>query len=162
MSEQPINPTEFGTYGLCPHIVCRGAGDAMDWYAKAFGAVELVRLPGPDGRLMHGSMMVNGCMLMIADEFRDVGPDHQNAAPPTLGGTPVMLHLNVTDCDAWTAKAHAAGATIVMPMADMFWGDRYGMIEDPFGHRWSIATSKEPPVTGDALTQAMHAAIEGV
>lgn len=152
---------EFGMYGLAPHLVCKGAADAMEFYKKAFDAVELMRLPGPDGRLMHGSMKINGCMVMLADEFGDVDEAHRNAAPPTLGGTAVVLHLKVDDCDAWAARAVAAGAKTIMPMADMFWGDRYGLIEDPFGHRWSIATPKGPPVMGDDLTDAMNKAMEG-
>jgi PhnB protein len=162
MTETPdnaINPADFGMHGLCPHLVCKGAADAMDFYKKAFHATEMMRLPGPDGKLMHGSMQINGCMVMLADEFRDVGAEHSNAAPPTLGGTPVVLHLQVDDCDAWAARAIAAGAKWIMPMADMFWGDRYGLIEDPFGHRWSIATPKGPPVMGDALIEAMNKAM---
>ena len=161
MTEATPNPADFGMHGLCPHLVCKGAADAMDFYKSAFGAVEMMRLPGPDGKLMHGSMQINGCMVMFADEFGDVGPEHSNAAPPTLGGTPVIIHLQVDDCDAWAARAVAAGAKTIMPMADMFWGDRYGLIEDPFGHRWSIATTQGAPVMGDELVDAMNKAMEG-
>lgn len=161
MSEQSFNPADHGMHGLAPHLVCKGAGAAIDFYVKAFGAQEMVRLAGPDGRLMHGSVKINNCMVMLADEFGDVDEAHRNAAPPTLGGTSVVIHLQVDDCDAWSARAVAAGAKVIMPMADMFWGDRYGVIEDPFGHRWSIATSKGPPVHGEALTEAMTKAMEG-
>ena len=161
MTEAAPNPADFGMHGLCPHLVCKGAADAMDFYKSAFGAVEMMRLPGPDGKLMHGSMQINGCMVMFADEFGDVGTEHSNAAPPTLGGTPVVIHLQVDDCDAWAARAVAAGAKTIMPMADMFWGDRYGLIEDPFGHRWSIATTQGAPVMGDELVDAMNKAMEG-
>lgn len=161
MTEDMPNSVESGEQGLCPHLVCKGAADAMDFYKKAFNAVEMVRLPGPDGRLMHGSMKINGCTVMFADEFRDVGPEHSNAAPTTLGGTPVIIHLQVDDCDAWAARAVAAGAKIIMPMADMFWGDRYGLIEDPYGHRWSIATPTGPTLSGEELTEAMKNAVEG-
>ena len=161
MTEAAPNPADFGMHGLCPHLVCKGAADAMDFYKSAFGAVEMMRLPGPDGKLMHGSMQINGCMVMFADEFGAVCAEHSNAAPPTLGGTPVVIHLQVDDCDAWAARAVAAGAKTIMPMADMFWGDRYGLIEDPFGHRWSIATTKGPPVMGDELVDAMSKAMEG-
>jgi PhnB protein len=154
-----FGPAHFGMHGLCPHLVCKGAADAMDFYKKALRATELMRLPGPDGRLMHGSMQINGCMVMIADEFGDADAEHRNAAPPTLGGTSVVIHLQVDDCDAWAARAVAAGAKWIMPMADMFWGDRYGQIEDPFGHRWSIATPKGPPVVGDDLIEAMSKAM---
>jgi PhnB protein len=159
MSDEQPNPADFGMHGLCPHLVCKGAGDAMDWYAKAFGAVEMVRLPGPDGRLMHGSMQINKCMVMFADEFRDVGPEHGNAAPPTLGGTTVVMHMVVDDCDAWIARAEGVGATVILPASDMFWGDRYGQIQDPWGHRWAIATPKGPPIHGEALVEAMHKAM---
>jgi PhnB protein len=159
MADLPVNPAEYGMHGVCPHLVCKGAPDAMDWYKTAFNATEMVRLPGPDGRLMHGSLLINKCMVMIADEYRDIGREHGNAAPPTLGGTPVIIHMTVDDCDAWAARALAAGATLIVPIADMFWGDRYGMIEDPFGHRWALATPKGSPVHGDALVAAMNSAM---
>ncbi len=156
-----INPADHGMHGLCPHLVCRGAADAMDFYKKAFGAVELMRLPGPDGKLMHGSLKINNCMVMLADEFSNVGAEHRTVAPPSLGGTSVVIHLVVDDCDAWAARAVAAGAKTIVPMADMFWGDRYGQVEDPFGHRWSLATPKGAPVTGDDLVDAMTKAMKG-
>lgn len=121
---------------LSPHLVCAGAGKAIDFYKKAFGAEEMMRLPGKDGRLIHGSIRINGSTVMLVDEFPEMG----NAAPPTLKGTPVTIHLMVYDVDAFTRRAVKAGAKVIMPIADMFWGDRYGVIEDPFGHRWSIAT----------------------
>ncbi len=161
MAEGIVNPADYGMHGLCPHLVCKGAAAAMDFYKAAFDAAEMVRLPGPDGKLMHGSMQINGCMVMIADEFGDVDEAHRNAAPPTLGGTSVVIHLHVDDCDAWAARAVAAGAKWIMPMAEMFWGDRYGVIEDPFGHRWSIATPNGSPVTGEELIAAMNNAMEG-
>jgi PhnB protein len=159
MRDPAPNPADFGMHGLAPHLVCKNAAAAIDFYVKAFGATELMRLPGPDGRLMHGSVKINGCMVMLADEFSEVDEAHRNAAPPTLGGTCVMLHLQVDDCDAWAARAVAAGAKTIMPMADMFWGDRYGLIEDPFGHRWSIATPKGPPIMGEELNAAMNSAM---
>ncbi len=154
-----LNPADFGMHGLAPHLVCRDAASAMDFYKKAFDAEELMRLPGPDGKLMHGSMKINNCMVMFADEFGDVDAAHRNAAPPSLGGTPVTIHLQVEDCDAWAARAVAAGCTTIMPMADMFWGDRYGIIEDPYGHRWSIATPQRAPVMGEELVGAMNKAM---
>jgi PhnB protein len=160
VTEATINPADFGMHGLAPHLVCKGAGDAMDWYKKGLAGEELMRLPGPDGRLMHGSMKINGCMVMFADEYGDVGAEHRNAAPLTLGGTSVVMHVVVDDCDAWIARAEKAGAKVILPAADQFWGDRYGQIEDPWGHRWSLATPKGPPVMGDALTEAMNTAME--
>ncbi len=158
---EPQDPTIYGMHGLCPHLVCRDAGKAMDWYKAAFDAVEMVRLPGPDGRLMHGSLMINGCLVMLADEFGDVGETHRTASPQTLGGTSVALHMKVDDCDTWIAKAEQAGAKVIQPAADQFWGDRYGQIEDPWGHRWSIAMAKGEAVHGEELVAAMNAALTG-
>jgi PhnB protein len=159
MTDDHPTPSDFGMHGLCPHLVCHGAADAMEFYKIAFGATEIMRLPGPSGKLMHGSMRINNCMVMLADEFGDVGPEHRTVAPSTLGGTSVVIHLQVDDCDAWIARAAAAGAKIISAAEDMFWGDRYGQIEDPWGHRWSIATPIGPPVMGDALIDAMNRAM---
>ncbi len=125
-----------GMHSLTPHIVCRDANAAMDFYIRAFGAVDLGRLPGPDGKLMHGMMQIGDSSLMLVDE----NPDWQMNSPLALGGTPVTLHLYVADADAALAQAVKAGATLTMPATDMFWGDRYGQVRDPFGHIWSIAT----------------------
>ncbi|MGA0612916.1 VOC family protein [Caldimonas sp. KR1-144] len=127
------DPARLST--LTPHIVCAGAGEAMEFYAQAFGAVQEMRLDGPDGRLAHGMMRIGNSTFMLAEEM----PDWGSLGPKTLKGTPVTLHLMVDDADAAIAKAVAAGAKLTMPAADMFWGDRYGQVEDPFGHRWSIA-----------------------
>lgn len=121
---------------VTPHLVCAGAASAIEFYKKAFDAVEMIRIPAPDGKLMHASLTINGGTVMLVDEFPGMG----NVAPTTLKGTPVTIHLIVDDVDAVSAKVIAAGAKVIMPVADMFWGDRYGVIEDPFGHRWSIAT----------------------
>ena len=158
MTNRP-SPADLGMHGLAPHLVCKGAVDALDFYKKAFGAEELMRLPGPDGKLMHGSVKINNYMVMLADEFGDVDAAHRNAAPPTLRGTSVVIHLQVDDADAWAARAVSAGCTTIMPMADMFWGDRYGVVEDPFGHRWSIATPKGAPKMGEELVDAMNKAM---
>lgn len=130
-------PRRPGTQSLTPHLVCAGAAKAIDFYKKAFGALEMMRLPaGKDGRLAHASIEINGVCVMLVDEFPEMG----NKAPTTLKGTPVTIHLMVDDVDAFTRRAVKAGAKVIMPVADMFWGDRYGVVEDPFGHRWSIAT----------------------
>ena len=130
---QPIPPD---MHSITPHLVCRGAADAIAFYAKAFGAVELARLPVPDGRLMHALIKIGDSPLMLVDEF----PEQGCQGPQALKGSPVTLHLYVTDVDATVARAVEAGARITMPIADMFWGDRYGRLEDPFGHQWSVAT----------------------
>lgn len=125
-----------GVHSLSPHLVCAGAADAIEFYKTAFGAEELMRLAGEDGRIMHGCVRINGSSVMLVEE----APDWGMSGPKALGGTPVTLHLVVEDADAAAARAVEAGATLVMPVADMFWGDRYGIVEDPFGHRWSIST----------------------
>ena len=121
---------------LSPHLVCDGAAAAIDFYQRAFGAEEMARLAGPDGRLMHASIKICGCSVMLVDENKGCGL----LSPKVLNGTPVILHLFVADVDAAVARAVEAGAVVTMPVADMFWGDRYGLITDPFGHSWSIAT----------------------
>lgn len=123
---------------LTPHLVVDGAADAIAFYKKAFGAEEMMRMPAPDGKLMHAAIMVNGAVVMMVDENKHYG----NLGPKTLKGTPVVLHLDVPDVDASIKRAADAGAKVVMPATDMFWGDRYGQVEDPFGHRWAIATTK--------------------
>jgi len=124
---------------LSPHIICRGAAKAIEFYKKAFDAKEMMRLPGPDGKLLHASVEINGAMVMLTDEW----PEHGALSPLAFKGTTVTLHLNVPDVDKWFTRAVKAGATPTMPVADMFWGDRYGIVTDPFGHAWSIATRKK-------------------
>jgi len=121
---------------LTPHIVCADAAQAIEFYKRAFGAEEQMRLPGPDGKLMHAAVRIGGSMLMLVDENAAWGA----LGPLALKGTPVTLHLQVADVDAVVAQAVAAGAKLTLPVDDMFWGDRYGQVEDPFGHRWSVAT----------------------
>ncbi len=117
------------------HIVVQDAGRAATFYREAFGAEELERIPTPDGRIMSLQLRVAGSVLHVADEFPEMGV----LAPPSIGGTPVVLALDVTDADAVVARAVAAGAEVRQPVQDMFWGDRHGQIEDPFGHRWNIS-----------------------
>ena len=119
---------------ITAHIVVQGAERAAAFYRDAFGAEEIERIPTPDGRLMSVQMRLNGDVLHIADEFPEMGV----LAPPSLGGTAVVLALDVADADAVFAQALAAGAQIRQPLADMFWGDRHGQLDDPFGHRWNV------------------------
>ncbi|MGE5387035.1 MAG: VOC family protein [Betaproteobacteria bacterium] len=121
---------------VTPHLVCEGASKAIDFYVKAFGAVELARLPGPDGRLMHGMIRIGDSAVMLMDAY----PEHGAPGPKGLKSSPVVLHIYSENVDAAFARAVEAGAKAIMSPADMFWGDRYGQLEDPFGHRWSIAT----------------------
>ena len=136
MTANTVNPIPEGMHSLTPHLVCAGASDAIAFYKAAFGAVETSRLPGPQGRLMHAAVRIGDSTLMLVDEM----PEWGSLGPKALKGSPVTIHLYVADVDATVAQAVAAGAKVTMPVADMFWGDRYGVIEDPFGHRWSIAT----------------------
>ena len=142
--------------GVTPHLICKGAANAIDFYKAAFDAQELVRLPGKDGRLMHAALMINGGMVMLVDEFPEMAG--AGASPQTLKGSPVTLHIYVPDAAAAIAKAAAAGATVTMPAQPMFWGDMYGMVTDPFGHVWSIATPMGPAKTSEELAAAMKGA----
>jgi PhnB protein len=124
---------------VTPHLVVHDANAALDYYKKALGAREVMRMPAEDGkRLMHSEIEVNGARIFVRDEF----PEHSGGkrqAPKDLGGTTVTMHLEVANCDAAVDRAVAAGATVVMPPMDAFWGARYAMVLDPFGHSWSFA-----------------------
>ena len=122
---------------VTPHLVCADAAAAIDFYRKAFGAEEVVRLPGPGGKLVHAAVRIEGAMVMLTDE----NPEWGNRGPRMLGGSPVTIHLQVPDADAFVARAEQAGAKVLMPVQEMFWGDRYGQLEDPSGHRWSVGTT---------------------
>lgn len=153
MTEMPnATPT------LTPHIVCAGAADAIDFYKEAFGAEELMRIAGEDGKLMHAAVSIDGAMLMLVDE----NPAWGIQGPLSLGGTPVTLHLNVPNADAAIARAEAAGATVTMAAHDAFWGDRYGQVKDPFGHSWSIAHPlRDTVMSEDELREAAKDAMCG-
>jgi uncharacterized glyoxalase superfamily protein PhnB len=131
-----VKPIPDGMHSLTPHLVVDGAAKAIEFYKKAFNAVEEIRMPGPGGRLIHASVRIGDSALMLVDEFPDMGA----IGPLKLKGSPVTIHLFVPDVDATVAQAVAAGAEVTMPVADMFWGDRYGQLKDPFGHSWSVAT----------------------
>ena len=127
-------------HAVTPYLVVRGADDAIAFYRKAFGAKELFRMPGPDGKsIMHAEVRIGDAPVYLADEFPDMGFH----SPLHYGGTGAGVHLYVDDVDAMYDQAVAAGATPLMPPVDAFWGDRYGSLTDPFGHRWSLATHKE-------------------
>ena len=131
-----VKPVPDGMHTVTPHLVCAGAADAIEFYKKAFGAVEEGRLPGPNGRLMHAMIRIGDSAVMLVDEM----PEWGALGPKALKGSPVTIHLYVDDVDAFAARAVTAGAKITMPVADMFWGDRYGKLEDLFGHHWSVGT----------------------
>lgn len=124
---------------ITPHLVVQGVATAVAWYSQAFGAHELLRNMAPDGKtVMHCEMLLGDSRFFVTDEFPQGGQ-----SPKSLGGTPVTLHLYVPDVDTVFERAVAAGADVILPVDDQFWGDRYGMLTDPFGHRWSIASRKE-------------------
>jgi PhnB protein len=150
---QPVKPIPEDMHSLTPHLVCAGAAEAIDFYQRAFGAVELGRLPGADGKLVHAAVRIGDSTLMLVDE----NPQWGMLGPKALKGSPVTIHLYVTDVDATVAQAVAAGAKVTMPVADMFWGDRYGKLEDPFGHHWSVATQVRK-LGFDEIKQAMTTA----
>lgn len=123
---------------VSPMLTVSDGAAAIDFYVKAFGAEELGRVPGPDGkRLYHAAVRMNGATVMLQDDFPEFN-DGKSTTPEGLGGSPVTIHLVVTDVDAKFQQAVDAGATVVMPLEDMFWGDRYGVLRDPFGHLWSL------------------------
>jgi uncharacterized glyoxalase superfamily protein PhnB len=125
-----------GMHSVTPHLVCAGAANAIEFYKKAFGAEEQARLPGPDGRIMHAAVKIGDSTVMLVDEM----PEWGALGPKALKGSPVTIHLYVDDADKFVERAAKAGAKVTMPVAEQFWGDRYGKLEDPFGHHWSVAT----------------------
>jgi PhnB protein len=136
VQEEPDIAARTKLQAITPHLVCAGAADAIDFYKKAFGAIETMRLAGKNGKLMHAAIKFGNAEIMLVDE----APEWGALSPIALGGTPVTIHLYVADVDQFVERAVKAGALLRMPVADMFWGDRFGIIEDPFGHKWSIAT----------------------
>jgi PhnB protein len=136
MQQSKVKPIPNDMHTITPHLVCADASAAIAFYQQAFGATELSRLPGPGGKLMHASVRIGDSTVMLVDEF----PEWGSVGPKALKGSPVTLHMYVTDADVAFKRAVDAGATVKMPLEDMFWGDRYGVLIDPFGHQWSIAT----------------------
>lgn len=132
-------PIPDGFSSVTPHLRVRDGDKAIAFYKKTFGAVELFRMPDPSGKLMHAELRIGNATIMLSDEY----PDWQAPSPQSIGGTGLALHIYTEDCDAMFRRAVEAGATALMPPADMFWGDRYGKLLDPFGHEWSIATHLE-------------------
>lgn len=133
------SPIPEGFRTVSPHLTIKGAADAIEFYKKAFGAEEVCRMTTPDGgALMYAEITIGDSRVMLSEEM-----GQGCKSPKTLGGSPVVVHLYVTDCDKSWRQATAAGAEVAFPMMDTFWGDRYGMVTDPFGHCWSIATHKE-------------------
>jgi PhnB protein len=152
-STHPVPP---GHENLIPHLVCGPCSAAIEFYKKAFGAEEIHRIPAPDGqRIMHAAIRIGNSIVFLVDDFPEFcGGNSQT--PTALKGTPVTIHHYVENCDAAIKRAQDAGATISMPASDMFWGDRYGVVTDPYGHKWSFATHIQ-----DLTTDQMRAAMKG-
>ena len=132
-----VKPSPTGYHSLTPHLVVKDAISAIAFYEKAFGATNFGTMLCPQtNKVMHAQLQIGDSKLMLAEEF----PDYGCLGPLSIGGTPVTIHLYVEDVDATYAQAVEAGATPTMPVMDMFWGDRYGKLKDPFGHEWSVAT----------------------
>jgi PhnB protein len=159
MSRPAANPIPEGFHSLTPMIVCKGAIEAIEFYKRAFGAEELTRLVAPDGSLLHASIRIGNSILMLTEECPPMGARD----PRGLGGSPVTIHLAVADADAAFARATAAGATALMPVSEMFWGARYGVFTDPYGHSWSVATQVKDltPAEIEAGMRAACAAQQG-
>ena len=141
--------------GITPYLICKKAEAAIEFYKRAFGAEEILRL-GQPGMVGHAEMTIGNAVFMLADEF----PQNGALSPQTVGGTPVSLYLFVEDVDAFTEKAVAEGLKVVKPVADQFYGDRSGHFEDPFGHHWGFATHKED-LTEEELNARAKAAHGG-
>jgi PhnB protein len=136
---QAVKPIPEGYHSVTPYLIVKGAAQAIAFYEKAFGAEELYRMPMPDGRVGHAELRLGDSRIMLADEHPEVGA----LSPGSVGGTPVTIHLYVEDVDEIFARATAAGARVTRPLADQFYGDRLGVLTDPFGHVWSVATHRE-------------------
>jgi PhnB protein len=152
------HPIPSGHHAITPHLIIKGAAGAIEFYKRAFGATELSRMPfpGPDGQvtLGHAELQIGDSRLFLADEF----PQQGGVGPGAT--SPVTMHLYVTDADAAFSRAVDAGAKVAMPLVDMFWGDRYGKLIDPFGHHWSIAERLED-LTPKQMEERMAAAMGG-
>ncbi len=144
----PVKPIPDGFHSVTPYLTVNNTLKALEFYAKAFGAKTISSMPGPGGATMHAEMWVGNSIVMLNDEF----PQWGVKSPLTYGGTPVSLHIYLENADAAFEKAVAAGCTVQAPPSDMFWGDRYCKVTDPFGHVWGIATRKENP-TPEQLAQ---------
>ncbi len=150
----PVKPIPDGYHAVTPYLIIRGAARAIDFYKQVFGAMEVMRLGGTDGKIGHAEIRIGDSVIMMADEFPEMGA----RSPETIGGTPVTILVYVTDVDAIFAKALAAGAKQLRPIADQFYGDRSGAVADPFGHSWQIATHMEdvPPAEIERRAAALH------
>jgi len=134
-----VKPVPDKYHSITPYLIVKGADAAIDFYKQAFGAVELFRMPQPDGRIGHAELKIGDSVIMLADEY----PEMHIVGPKTLGNSSVGILLYVDDADAVFGKALSLGASVNKPLTDQFYGDRSGTVVDPFGHKWTIATHKE-------------------
>lgn len=134
----PAKPIPEGYHSVTPYLTVRDAARAVEFYKQAFGAKEKGVMKGPGGKVMHAELVIGDSIIMLADEF----PEFGSLSPQSIGGSASGLHIYIEDVDSAFDRAVKAGAKVEMPVADMFWGDRYGKLQDPFGHRWSIGTHK--------------------
>jgi PhnB protein len=152
----PAQPIPEGYHTVTPYLAVDDAAQAIDYYTKAFGAKEVVRMDAPDGKIAHAELQLGDSRIMVSDPF----PQASTRPPSQLGGTSVSVFLYVEDVDAFVKRAVDAGATVTMEVADQFWGDRFGSVQDPFGHSWSVATHVEdvaPEEMAERAKQAMAA-----
>ncbi len=147
-----VQPIPDGYHTVTPYLIVKDAAAALDFYQRALGAMERVRMPGPEGKIMHAEIQVGDSMIMLADEFPGMGA----VSPQTIGGTAVGLCLYIKDVDARFQQAVAAGAKVERPLQNQFYGDRSGTIIDPFGHKWTLATHVED-VTPEEMQRRMAA-----
>jgi len=150
----PVNVKAIpeGYEGATPYLIIKGAANALEFYKRAFGATEIMRIPAPGGTVGHAEIKIGKAIIMLADEF----PDMNCKSPQSYGGTPVSIMVYVQDVDAFVKRAVAAGAKELRPVEDKFYGDRAGSLEDPFGHQWHFATHVED-VPPDELTKRAEA-----
>ena len=154
-----VRPIPEGYHTATPYLTIRNAAQALDFYKRAFGATEVMRMTSPDGRVGHAEIRIGDSAIMLSDEF----PDMDARSPQMIGGSPVMIHLYVEDADALVKRAVDAGATLQRPVEDQFYGDRAGKLADPFGHVWWIATHVEdvPPQEIEKRAAAMFGSAAG-
>ena len=150
VAAKKVRPIPTGYHAVTPYLSIRGAAQAIDFYKKAFRAKELMRINGPEGKLGHCEIQIGDSRIMLADEYESM----QFLGPQSRGGTTVQIHLYVPDVDTTVARAAAAGGRVVRPVEDQFYGDRAGAIEDPYGHRWHIATHIEDVSMAEAKRRA--------
>ena len=157
METKQVKPIPDGYHAITPYLSIAGAAGAIEFYKKAFGARERLRMAGPDGKIGHAELEIGDSLIMLADEFAPL----EFLSPKARGGTTVSLHLYVEDCDAVIAAAAAAGAKVTRPAKDQFYGDRSGTVVDPFGHMWNVSTHKEELSQEELARRAEKAMQEG-